>query len=395
MRFPKGFSGGSTKAGLKASGKPDVGLVVSDRPCVAAGMFTKNRFAGANIPFCRKVLRRGSVRAVVVHAGQANACTGREGQEVARQTAVAVSGSVGCGHNEVIVGSTGVIGVLPDLARIQNGIRSIAEKGLAPEGLLAAGKAMMTTDTVQKTVAVRFLLGGKMVSMVGIAKGSGMIHPNMATMLSYVFTDAKISKTALRIAFRDAVEGSFNCLTVDGDTSTSDMAVVLANGAAGNREVKPQGKDFATFAGKLAHVCTTLSRMVARDGEGATRLVTVRVRRAATFEDARRAAKAVANSNLVKTAVFGRDPNWGRIACAIGYCGARFAPEKVTIRLGRALIFAKEKPAAYDRKALSKYLADSEEVLVDISLGSGRSEAVVSTCDLSYDYVRINAEYTT
>ncbi len=395
MRFPKGFAGGATKAGLKASGKPDLGVVVSDRPCVAAGLFTKNKFSGSNIPFCRRALKEGGIRAVVMHAGQANACTGREGLEVARQTAIAVSGSVGCGYNEVIVGSTGVIGVLPKLNKIQNGIRAIAEKGLTPDGILAAGEAMMTTDTVPKTASARFRLGGKMVTMVGIAKGSGMIHPNMATMLSYVFTDARISKSALRMAFRDAVEGSFNCLSVDGDTSTSDMAVVLANGAAGNREVKPQGKDYTAFRKKLTEVCTDLSRKIARDGEGATKLVTVRVRRASTFDDARRVAKAVANSNLVKTAIFGRDPNWGRIACAVGYSGARFTPDNVMIRLGKTLIFAKGKSAEYNQGLMSKYLKDTDEVLLEISLGSGRAEAIVSTCDLSYDYVRINAEYTT
>lgn len=393
MHIPRGFRGGSAKAGLKKSGAPDIGLIVSDRPCAAAGLFTRNRFAGANIGVCREHLARGPMRGLVVHAGQANACTGAAGVEVARETAQAAAELAGCSPRDFVVGSTGVIGVLPDIAKIRAGLAAIWQAGLAPEGLLDVGRAMMTTDLVAKTAGARFRLAGKQVTILGIAKGSGMIHPNMGTMLAYVFTDAAVEKPLLRRALKQATDASFNCLTVDGDTSTSDMVVALANGVAGTGRL--DAKDAAEFTRRLTGVCQQLARAVARDGEGATRLVTVRVRGAASVADARRAAMAVGTSNLVKTAIFGRDPNWGRIACAVGYSGARFDPERVALRLGGTRIFAHGQPVAQDRAALSRYLRENEEIELEISLGAGRAEATVWTCDFSYDYVKINAEYTT
>ncbi|MBX3730071.1 MAG: bifunctional glutamate N-acetyltransferase/amino-acid acetyltransferase ArgJ, partial [Candidatus Sumerlaeia bacterium] len=325
--------------------------------------------------------------------GQANACTGSAGVKLAQATAGAAAELLDARTEDFVVGSTGVIGVLPDLARIRSGLEQIVAAGLTPEGIEAVGKAMMTTDLVPKSAEATCRLGGKQVRLLGLVKGSGMIHPNMGTMLAYVLTDARLPKGELRRALRDAADASFHCLTVDGDTSTSDMVVALANGAADNEAMS--SADLEDFRGALTKVCQSLARQVAADGEGATRLVTIRVRQAGSVADARRAGMAVGSSNLVKTAIFGRDPNWGRIACAVGNSGAAFDPDRVAIKLQGAAIFAQGRPLAHDRAAVSRALADSKEVLIEISLGAGDQQATVWTCDFSYDYVRINAEYTT
>lgn len=390
---PLGFTGGALAAGLKKSGALDLGLIVSDRPCTGAGVFTTNRFPGANIGLCREALARGSMRGIVVHAGQANACTGKEGVRVAERTAKAAAELLGADPSEFVVGSTGVIGVLPDAGKIRNGLDRIVAEGLDADGVLAAGRAMMTTDLVPKMCARTLRLGARKVRLLGMTKGSGMIHPSMATMLAYIVTDAAIPRAALRRMLTRAVDRSFHCLTVDGDTSTSDMVVALANGAAENGKLSEA--DAAAFERALTEVCRDLARRIARDGEGATRLVTIRVREAVSEADARKVAKTVGSSSLVKTAIFGRDPNWGRIACAVGYSEGRFEPEKVVIRLGKTRIFAAGKPVAHDRPALADYLRNNDEVIVEIRLGAGEAGAEVWTCDFSYDYVRINAEYTT
>ncbi|MDK2971300.1 MAG: glutamate N-acetyltransferase / amino-acid N-acetyltransferase [Candidatus Sumerlaeota bacterium] len=393
MKFPKGFRGGAAAAGLKKSGKKDIGLILSDVPCAGAGVFTRNLFAGANIAVCRRHLAKGTMRGIVVHAGQANACTGTEGEKVAEATAAAVARLIGADPAEFVVGSTGVIGVLPDLGRIEAGLKSIAEAGLSPEGIEDVGRAMMTTDLVPKSAEGTCRMGGKQVRILGLAKGSGMIHPNMGTMLAYILTDARLPRPELRAALRAASDASFNCMTVDGDTSTSDMLVALANGAAGNESISAE--ELVKFREALTKVCQSLARQVASDGEGATRLVTIRVAKAKSAADAKRAAMAVGTSSLVKTAIFGRDPNWGRIACAVGYSGASFDPKRVSIKLGGTRIFAQGRPVAQDRAALAQYLRDEKEVRMEIELNAGAAEATVWTCDFSYDYVKINAEYTT
>jgi glutamate N-acetyltransferase/amino-acid N-acetyltransferase len=387
-----GFVAGATIAGLKPSGRPDLGLVISEGPCTAAGLFTTNRFSGANIGVCRTHLASGSIRALLVHAGQANACTGAVGEKVALESCAAVAKLVGCKPDEVLVGSTGVIGILPDIAKIRAGIQQVA---LKPEGIEEVGRAMMTTDLRPKSATASVRVGGRKVTLTGIAKGSGMIQPHMATMLSYVFTDARISRALLRRALAWAVNRSFNSLTVDGDMSTSDMAIALASQAAGNAALKESDKDYLKLRDALTDVCVQLARAVAADGEGATRLVTVTVRDAASESEAREVAKAVANSNLVKCAIFGRDPNWGRIACAVGTTRAAFDPARVSIRIGGTAVFSSGAPTKIDKQAVSAYMRDNEEILIEIRLGAGKSSANVYTCDLTDGYIRINADYTT
>lgn len=390
LRVP-GFRAGAVACGLKPSGKPDLGLVVADAPCAAAGLFTTNRFAGANIPVCREHLG-GPIRALLVHAGQANACTGAAGTKVALSSCEAVAQRIGAAPNEVVVGSTGVIGVLPDITKIRAGIAKVE---LHDGGIAEVGRAMMTTDLVPKSARATLKIGGSKVTVAGIAKGSGMIQPHMATMLSYVFTDARVPRALLRRAMAWSVERSFNSLTVDGDMSTSDMAVTMASGVAGNAALKATDKDFLKLRDALGEVCTELARAVARDGEGATRLVTVTVRDAATESDARTVARAIANSNLVKCAIFGRDPNWGRIACAVGTTDARFDPAKVSIRIGEHPVFAAGAPTKVDKTAVSAYMKDNAELTIEVRLGAGKESASVYTCDLTDGYVRINADYTT
>jgi len=387
-----GFRAGASAAGLKPSGRTDLGLVVADKPCVAAGLFTTNRFAGANIAVCRDHLSAGRIRALLVHAGQANACTGAAGTRVALASCDAVARQVGCAPDEVVVGSTGVIGVLPDLAKIRAGIKGVE---LHDAGIADVARAMMTTDLRPKASRVTLRIGGRKVTIAGIAKGSGMIQPHMATMLSYVFTDARISRTLLRRALSWSVERSFNSLTVDGDMSTSDMAIALASGAAGNAALSPHDRDFARLRDALGEVCTELARAVAADGEGATRLVTITVRDAASESDARDVARAIANSNLVKCAIFGRDPNWGRIACAIGTTDARFDPDKVSIRIGKTAVFTSGSPAKANKATVSAYMRDNSEITIEIRLAAGKTTASVYTCDLTDGYIRINADYTT
>ena len=393
MALPRGFAGGAVAAGLKKSGKLDLGLIYSEGPCVASAVFTKNLFIAPNLTISKRHLARGAIHGIVVNAGQSNACTGKAGEQVAKEMAEKAGAILGKAPEDFLIGSTGVIGSGPDPDKVAAGLGKIVTQGLSAEGLRDVGRAFMTTDLVKKSAEASLKFGGKTVRIFGIAKGSGMINPSMATMLSYIMTDAKISSKDLRKAFKLAVEASFNCLTVDGDTSTSDMVAILANGAAGNDT--PDSEDYERFIKKLTVLCQDLARQIARDGEGATRLVTVRVKNAAAPRDARDAAKAVASSNLVKTAIFGRDPNWGRIACAVGYSGASFDPNRVTIKLGKSPIFSGGRPAKQDQAALRKYLRDNEEILIDIDLDAGTDQATVWTCDFSYDYVRINAEYTT
>lgn len=392
---PHGFKAGVTTAGLKPSGAADLALIVSELPAVGAGVFTTNRFAGANIALCREHLASGSVRAVVIHAGQANACTGKAGDAAALATARKAAEVLGVKVEEIVVGSTGVIGVLPAVEKISAGLEKIGTHGLSAGLFPELSKAIMTTDTKPKLASVRLKIGGKQVTLLGVAKGAGMINPSMGTMLGYVVTDAIIAKPLLKKALAQATESTFNCLTVDGDTSTSDMLVVMANGAAANAPIRAAGADLDKFTEALTAICQHLARAVAADGEGATRLVSVTVNNAKSFEDARLVAKAVASSSLVKCAIFGRDPNWGRIAAAVGYSGGTFDPAKVRIAIGKDLVFEKGQPALQDRMALSKYLMESPEVDISISLAAGKATATVWTCDFSLDYVRINAHYTT
>lgn len=394
-KLPAGFKGNGISAGLKKSGKPDLGIIFSEFNCTAAGVFTTNRVQGANIPLNIENLKNSVTRGVIVHSGQANVCTGEEGNRVANETLQAVSKATSTKPDEWILGSTGVIGVLPNLEKLQAGITKTVEEGLTKEGLRKVSKAMLTTDLVEKVFSTTVELGGKQCTITGFAKGSGMIHPNMATMLAYIMTDAAISKEALSQALKKATDYSFNSMTVDGDTSTSDMSVVLANGAAGNDEVQDDTTDADAFTQALTKVSQELAIKIARDGEGATRLVTIKSIGAKSWEQGRDIAKSVAESNLVKTALFGRDPNWGRIACAIGYSGNIEDVSKLEIKLMDVTIFKNMEPVSFDKPMLSQKMKDTEDIDITIDLGLGDAEATVWTCDLTYDYVKINAEYTT
>lgn len=395
LKLPEGFRAAGVRCGIKKPEKKELALVVSDKPCAGAGFYTRNRFAAPPIEICRRHLADFSPRAVVINSGCANACTGDRGFSDALESARAVAMSVGCRSEEVLVASTGVIGQFLPMDKIEKGIVD-ATKQLSKDAPSwnDAAEAIMTTDTFPKTASLRVEIQGKPVTILGMAKGSGMIHPDLATMLGFIFSDAAIEPEALRMAGESAVTNSFNRVTVDGDTSTNDTVLFLANGMAENRRIEADGTDYDVFLEALTEVCKTLARMIAKDGEGATRLIEVRVSGAKSNEDAKKTAEAVATSNLVKTAIFGRDANWGRIVCAVGYSGADFEPDKITVKVGSELIFSGGAPRITSEERLNKIL-EKDEVDINIDLAAGEASTVMWTCDLTYDYVKINAEYRT
>ncbi len=389
----RGFLAAAVRCGLRKAGdeRPDLALVYSDAPAAAAGVFTTNRVQAAPVRVSREHLAGGHARAVVANSGGANACTGEQGLADARRMAAVAAEALGLEAGEVLVASTGVIGLPLPMEKLETGIRQAAAR-LSREGGAEAALAITTTDTVIKEAAVRFTLGEHVVTVGGMAKGSGMIKPNMATMLCFLTTDAAVAPAALRQALVTAVDRSFNMITVDNDTSTNDTVCILANGRAGNPAIEAGAPEFHLFQRVLDEVCVTLAKAVARDGEGATRLLEVAVRGAATVEDARRAALAVAGSNLVKSAVFGADANWGRIMAALGYSGAAFDPDRVDVYLGPVKLVARGRGAGFD-EGLARDLLRKEEVRLEVHLDHGPSQATAWGCDLTYDYVRINGSY--
>lgn len=390
---PKGFKAAGVKAGIKKSGKEDVAIIYSTSPAAAAGVFTLNTMAAAPVIVSRQVAELGRAAAIVVNSGCANACNGQQGLADAREMAAVAAGLLGIQAEEVFVASTGIIGVNLPMDKLAAGIKkAVAE--LAEAGGVKASQAILTTDTFAKSCAYEFALGGVPVRIAGIAKGSGMIHPNMATMLSFITTDAAIDASLLKQALTAAVDVSFNMVSVDGDTSTNDMVAVLANGVAGNPLISQADGDYQIFAAALRQVCTELAKLVARDGEGATKFLEITVRGAASFAEAKQAAMTVAKSPLVKTAFFGQDPNWGRIICAIGYSGAQAAPEKTAMAIGDIPIVEQGMGISYDEQALKAVMAE-HDITVTVDLGAGTAEATVWSCDFSYEYVKINGEYHT
>ncbi|TBH21729.1 bifunctional glutamate N-acetyltransferase/amino-acid acetyltransferase ArgJ [Thermus thermamylovorans] len=379
VKLPRGFRAGATRAGIKPSGKPDLALLVSGLPAAWAYAATRNRAAAPSVQRGRELYASGrALRAVVVNAGNANCATGERGFSDDRRMAEAAARRLGVVPEEVLTASTGVIGVPLPVERVEGGLPQIP---LTPEAD-AFAEAILTTDLVPK-VAEAEVAGAR---IVGVAKGSGMIHPNMATLLAFLVTDARVPQEALREAWRGVVDRTFNQVTVDGDTSTNDLALLMANGAYG--EV-PLG----TLLEAVEGVARELARKIARDGEGATKLMAVRVVGAATEEEARRAARAIAGSALWKSALYGNDPNWGRILAALGNSGARFDPLRVRIALQGIPLYAGE-ALPFDRRAAGEAMrAEEVEVLVD--LGEGKGEGVAWGCDLTEGYVRINALYTT
>lgn len=399
---PEGFWAAGVACGIKASGRKDVALIVSELPCVAAATFTTNKVKAAHIAVCKENLRpqKATVRAIVVNSGNANCCTGQQGVEDARKMCewtaneLSVQRHMNIQPHEVLVASTGVIGVRLPMDKVRQGIQMAAAQ-LSRDGGQSAAEAIMTTDTRPKFAAVRLELAGKTVHIGGIAKGAGMIAPHMATMLCFLSTDACVGRKALQAALRYAVDRSFNSITVDGDTSTNDTVVLMANWMAGGSEIEEGSAAFTRFREALTALCQRLAKMIAADGEGATKLVEVQVTGAVSENEARTVALTVANSLLVKTALFGNDPNWGRIAAAVGRAPARVKQDTLTIRIGEFECFRSGEPVAFDATAAHEWLKASREIRLHIDLGLGAAAWTAWTCDLSTEYVRFNAEYTT
>ena len=394
----KGFEAAGAEAQVKYQNRKDMAMVFSRTPCRAAGVFTSNVVKAAPVVWDREIVENASaVHAVVVNSGIANACTGEQGREYCRQTAFAAAEALGIPETSVLVASTGVIGMQLPMDRITAGVKALA--GTLSDTVDAgreAAEAIMTTDTHSKQAAVTIELSGKTVTIGGMAKGSGMIHPNMCTMLGFVTTDAAISKELLQEALRADVVDTFNMISVDGDTSTNDTLLVLANGCAGNEEITEKNEDYRTFCEALHEVNMTLAKMLAGDGEGATALFECRVIHADTKKNARTLAKSVICSSLTKAAIFGHDANWGRILCALGYSGVRFDPEAIELfiesKAGRILIYQSGSAADYSEEEATRILScPAVTALVDMKMGE--EEATAWGCDLSYDYVKINADY--
>ncbi len=394
----KGFEAACCSAEIKYKNRTDMALVFSKTPCVSAGTFTSNVVKAACVQWDQKIVASGDpVHAVVVNSGIANACTGKEGFDACRKTADAVEKCLNVPYSSVAVASTGVIGMQLPVDKLVAGVEKMSA---TLDDSLAAGtdasKAIMTTDTVNKEVAVTFEISGTEVTLGGMSKGSGMIHPNMCTMLAFLTTDLDIEKALLQKAVSEVVKDSFNMITVDGDTSTNDTLLLLANAQSGNKKITDEGEDYKTFKSALLYVCTYLAKKMAADGEGASKLFEAKVVNAKTRQDARTLSRAIVGSNLSKAAIFGCDANFGRFLCAMGYSGAEFDQNDVELYFestkGRIKVFDKGTPLVFDEeRALEIMKADAVTVYVDMH--EGTEEATAWGCDLTYDYVKINADY--
>ena len=394
----KGYEAASTAAGIKYQGRTDMALIYSQVPCVSAGTFTTNVVKAAPVKWDRQIVDSGAgVQAVVVNSGIANACTGEEGMGYCKETAEAAAKALNIDAAGVLVGSTGVIGMQLPMQKLVDGIQMLA--GKKAEGLQSghdAALAIMTTDTVEKEMAVEIEIGGKTVTIGGMSKGSGMIHPNMCTMLAFITTDAAITKEALQKALSEDVEDTYNMISVDGDTSTNDTAILLANGLAGNQEITYASPEYETFKEALHMVNETLAKKMAGDGEGATALFEVKVVGAESIKQAKTLAKSVVCSNLTKAAIAGHDANWGRILCAMGYSGVQFDPEKVDLffesKAGKLQIIENGVATDYSEEVATKILSEPEiTATADIKMGD--YSATAWGCDLTHEYININADY--
>ena len=391
LTSPAGFLAGAVYAGIKSDPeKPDLALIVSERPCSAAATFTANRFAAAPVLLDRERITSGRARAIVANSGNANACTGAEGLENARLMTRWAAKKLEVPEEEVLVASTGIIGVQLPIDRVRDGLSRVE---LSREGGMLAARGIMTTDTRPKHVGVELEVGGRAVRLGGIAKGAGMIHPNMATMLCFITTDAEADAGFLRAALKEAVADSFNMISIDGDTSTNDTVLLLANGASGVT-FDGCGPASALFQQALNQVARELAREIVADGEGSERIMRVEVRGAPSERDARLAARAVASSSLTKAALHGADPNWGRILCAVGYSGAELDPERVALKVAGVELVRDGTPLEFDRDAASRGMKASEvEIVVDLCQGS--AQATAWGCELTEAYVVENSAYTT
>ncbi len=394
----KGFMAASAAAGIKYKGRPDMALVYSQTDCRSAGTFTRNLVKAAPVKWDQKQVESGeAARAIVINAGIANACTGEQGMACCAQTAAACGEALHIPEQSVLVASTGVIGMPLPMERICAGIQAMAPLLKAgTESGTAASKAIMTTDTRNKEAAVRFQAGGKTIVMGGMCKGSGMIHPDMCTMLSFITTDAAISKELLREALKEDVKDTYNMISVDGDTSTNDTVLLLANGLAGNAEIREKNEDYYAFCRALNYINETLAKKMAGDGEGCTALFEAKITGAASKEEAKILAKSIITSSLTKAAIFGHDANWGRILCAMGYSGAAFDPERVDLYFESAAGSLKlvENGVALDySEAEATRILSEPHVTVIADVKQGKAQAAAWGCDLTFDYVKINADY--
>ena len=394
----KGFQAASTAAGIKYQGRTDMAMVYSEKPCVAAGTFTTNIVKAAPVKWDQEIVyKHPSAQVIVCNSGIANACTGEEGFSYCRATAKAAAETLNVDENSVLVASTGVIGMQLPIEKLSDGVKAMAPK---LKGTLEAGneaaKAIMTTDTVEKEVAVEIEIGGKTVTIGGMCKGSGMIHPNMCTMLGFVTTDVCISKQLLQEALSQDVKDTYNMVSVDGDTSTNDTVLLLANGMAENPEINEKNEDYQKFCEALNYINTTLAKKIAGDGEGATALFEVKIIGAESKEQAVTLSKSVVTSSLTKAAIYGHDANWGRILCAMGYSGAQFDPEVVDIWLeskaGTIKIVENGIATDYSEEAATKILSE-EEVIAKMDIKEGNETATAFGCDLTYEYVKIHGDY--
>jgi len=388
---PKGFKAAGVACGLKNNGKKDLAVVYSDDIAVATGVFTTNVVKGHSLQLTMNHIKNGYAQSIVINSGNANACIGEQGNKDALEIAELTSQLLQCNVENVLIGSTGVIGIPLDMTKIRSGIRtSIAS--LSPEAGHDACEAIMTTDLVPKEIAVEIEIQGKKIRIGGMAKGSGMIHPNMATMIGVITTDANISRNLLDKALKEVIGYTFNRVSVDGDTSVCDMVLILANGKANNEGISKEDTEYQNFKSALEYVCTYLAKMIAKDGEGATKLVEVTVDGAITPDDAYKVVSAVAKSPLVKTAIFGEDANWGRIITAAGYSGADFDPNLVDIYIGDLMVCQNGCALQFDEDKAKRILKE-KEVNIKIDLKKGTCSDRIWTCDFSYDYVKINGSY--
>ncbi|MEH2165534.1 MAG: bifunctional ornithine acetyltransferase/N-acetylglutamate synthase [Nostoc sp.] len=400
---PRGYQAAGITAGLKPSGLPDLALIFSEVEAIAAGVFTTSQVKAACVEYCRQRLQaKQSARAILCNAGQANAATGTQGYLDTLESAMAIAQALNISSESVLLASTGVIGQRIKMDALRSGIPKVVA-ALSETGSDAAAGAIITTDLVTKSIALETTIGDRSVRIGGIAKGSGMIHPNMATMLAFVTCDAVVSPHLWQQMLARAADRSFNSITVDGDTSTNDSLIALANGQSRTPAIIEWGAEAEKLEAMLTAVCQHLAKAIARDGEGATCLIEVEVTGAHDELSARQIAKTIAGSSLVKSAIFGRDPNWGRIAAAAGRAGVPFEQENLQIKLGNFLMLENGQPLQFDRAAASAYLKKAsvgaylqqDTVLISVNVGNGYSVGKAWGCDLSYDYVKINAEYTT
>ncbi len=394
---PKGFKAGSVHCGLKRSKKNhDIGIIFSEQPCKAAALFTTNQIAAAPIKLSRNTVKNGKVQAIVVNSGNANACTGRKGEKDAETMAFLTSGQLNIKPDEVIVASTGIIGHHLPMANIKSGIIKSSEcLGNKSTHAINIAKAIMTTDLVHKQIAVKTKIGGKDVTIGAIAKGSGMISPDMATMFCFITTDAAISLSTLRSCLKKSTESSFNQITVDGHMSTSDMVAILANGMAQNRNITPSCRnDLARFQKALDYVTLKMAKAIVKDGEGATKFIQIEIHEAKSISEAKKIARTIAESPLVKTAINGEDPNWGRIVSAAGYAGVTLDESKLKLAVNKITIYRRGLPVTPAPKRLNSVMK-KREITIQLYLGMGNKSTTLWTSDLSKEYVTINADYHT